>query len=427
MIQPAANYSFNKSHAACYAFIAYQTAYLKAYYRTEFLTSLMVSDEENMERVVLEVGECESKAVEVLPPSVNESMKHFTYISDTQIRFGLKAIKGVGDGPINKILDMRPPLNPLLTKEGKDSEQESRGGFESLEQFIELCGKEVVNKKSLEALILSGAMDDLGERGQMFASIDAMIQFSRRDERKKETNQIGLFDATDNFEDALELKDVPAMVFEEKLIGEKEMLGLYVSGHPLDGLARYCQRRSSNIKKLKMSMEELLEIDKKEHPEKYEKDSIEDTQTGSDGNESKKASQRVEEKQEIVQAVGLITDLRKIITKGGKPMVFLKCDGFDYEFEVVIFPKDVEKYEQKLQEGKIVIVNGQLSVNFEYGRKGLQARDIKIATITQVRQQAEEMSLLSSKRRLRDVALNVLIEDTTKDDPEGPLEESMSE
>jgi len=93
MITPAADYSFNKSHAACYAFIAYQTAYLKAYYQTEFLTSLMVSDEENMERISLEVDEAKAKNIEILPPSVQESRKHFTYIDDKAIRFGLKAIK----------------------------------------------------------------------------------------------------------------------------------------------------------------------------------------------------------------------------------------------------------------------------------------------------------------------------------------------
>lgn len=107
MIQPAANYSFNKSHAACYAFIAYQTAYLKAHYRTEFLTSMMTSDEENMERIVLEVGEAQANGIEIMRPDINESRKHFTYIDDKNIRFGLKAIKGLGDGPIDAILEAR--------------------------------------------------------------------------------------------------------------------------------------------------------------------------------------------------------------------------------------------------------------------------------------------------------------------------------
>lgn len=93
MVMPAADYSFNKSHAACYAMIAYQTAFLKAYYPTEFMTALMVSDEEDMERITMEIGECKSKGIDILPPDVNESMKHFTYIDRRHIRFGLKAIK----------------------------------------------------------------------------------------------------------------------------------------------------------------------------------------------------------------------------------------------------------------------------------------------------------------------------------------------
>lgn len=95
MIQPAANYSFNKSHAACYAYIAYQTSYLKAHYPAEFLTALMTCDEENADRIALEVAECKSKGINILPPDINESRKHFTYIDDTNIRFGLKAIKGL--------------------------------------------------------------------------------------------------------------------------------------------------------------------------------------------------------------------------------------------------------------------------------------------------------------------------------------------
>jgi DNA polymerase-3 subunit alpha len=93
MIQPAANYSFNKSHAACYAFIAYQTAYLKAHYRTEFLTSMMTSDEDNMDRIILEVSEAQANGIEIMRPDINGSLKHFTYVDDTHIRFGLKAIK----------------------------------------------------------------------------------------------------------------------------------------------------------------------------------------------------------------------------------------------------------------------------------------------------------------------------------------------
>ena len=241
---PAANYSFNKSHAACYAFIAYQTAYLKAHYRTEFLTSLMVSDEESMERVILEVAECESKWISVLPPSVNESLKHFTYIDDKNIRFWLKALKWIWDWPIDKIIEAR---KNLWRK------------FENLEEFIDLCWKEVINKKSLEALIWSGAMDDLWIRRQMVDSIDKMVRYSRRNEKQKETNQLWLFDWLEEFEEKLELVETKEYSYEEKLLKEKEIIWIFVSGHPLDWLKTYCAKRSRNTKKMKMDFEKLLE------------------------------------------------------------------------------------------------------------------------------------------------------------------------
>ncbi len=398
MIQPAANYSFNKSHAACYAFIAYQTAYLKAFYRTEFLTAVMVSDEESMDRIVMEVWECESHGINILPPDVQASMKHFTYIDDTTIRFGLKAIKWIWEGPINRIIEVR-----------------AEGAFKDLQDFVEKCGKEVINKKSLEALIKSGAMDSFWDRGQMWASIQTLIQFAKKDEKEKQTSQIGLFAAMgEEFEDKLELeKNFKQFNFEETLKWEKEMIGFSVSGHALDGLQSYCQRRSNNIKKLRMDFEELLVLDKKDNPEKYEIPPLTPSSKGGEKNETlplqggdawkaEEATKKIkkERKQEIVQAVWIVSDLRSIFTKTGKKMMFLKCEWFDYDFEVVIFPKDVEKYEDKLEIDNFVIVNGNLEVNFEYKRKSIQARDIKVASITQVRDQAKDLWFTNDVKRI---------------------------
>ena len=381
MIQPAANYSFNKSHAACYAFISYQTAFLKAYYPAEFLTSVMVSDEENMDRITMEVEECEAKWISVLAPNVNWSLKHFTYVDDKTIRFWLKAIKWIWNGPIERIIEAR---------------KEAGWKFKDIEQFVELCWKDVINKKSLEALIKSWAMDELGERWQLWASIPEMIKFVKKDE-KKSTNQIGLFDMMwGEFEDKLELLDAEPMSFEEKLAWEKEMIGFWVSGHPLDWLGRYCARRSQNTKKLKMTFEELLELDKKDNPEKY--------QENNENNDEKKKERK---KDEICQVVWVITDFRKIFTKTWKPMMFLKCDWYDYEFEVVIFSKDVEKYEEKIDNYKIVIVNWNLDINLEYSRKSVRPRELKIATITQVRVQAKDMWLFDEKiKKFKNNALN---------------------
>ncbi len=402
MIQPAANYSFNKSHAACYAFIAYQTAYLKAYYRTEFLTSVMVSDEENMERIVMEVWECESNGISILPPDVQGSMKHFTYIDNETIRFGLKAIKWIWDGPINKIIEARS--TPLLGKEGQGVVW-GDVPFKDLQDFVEKCGKEVINKKSLEALIKSWAMDSFGNRWQMWASIQTLIQFARKDEKEKQTSQIGLFAAMwEEFEDKLVLEEkYNEFTFEETLKWEKEMIGFGVSGHALDGLKSYCQRRSNKIKKLKMSFEDLLELDKKENSEKYESPPLTPPSKGgedvwkAEGDVKKKKTER---KEEPVQAVGVVTELRSIFTKAWKKMMFLKCEWFDYNFEVVIFPRDVEKFERKIEVDRFVIVNGNLDINFEYKRKSVQARDIKVASITQVRDQARDLWFMNDVKRV---------------------------
>lgn len=397
MIMPAANYSFNKSHAACYAFIAYQTAYLKAHYRTEFLTSLMVSDEENMDRVILEVWECESKWISVLPPSINESMKHFTYIDDKNIRFWLKALKWIWDWPIDKILEVRKNLWRW---------------FEDLEEFINLCWKEVINKKSLEALIWSWAMDFLWNRKQMIESIEEIIRYAKRNEKQKESNQMWLFDWLDDFQDKLELKDTKEYTYEEKLSKEKEVLWIFVSWHPLDSLKTYCAKRSKNTKKMKMDFEKLLELDKKENPEKYfsEEEKIKNAENESNW----KKEIKKEYKEEIVQTVWYVTDYRKIVTKTWKNMWFLKCEGFDFDFEVIIFPKDIEKFSDKLAPHQIIIITWALDINFEYKRKSIKAKDLKIASITQIREQAKDLWIFDWSKRFINNKLNEINEESSQ-------------
>ena len=351
MIQPAANYSFNKSHAACYAFIAYQTAFLKAYYKTEFLTALMVSDEENMDRIAMEVWECNLKWISVLPPSVWESMKHFTYIDDKTIRFWLKAIKWIWDWPIEAIKNWR-----------KDEK------YTSLEDFIKKAWKDVINKKSLEALILSWSLDEFWERWQLFKNIENIIKYSKRSEKKSKTNQIWLFDNQEN-ENKLSLEKFEPFSFEEIITWEKEVLGLSVSGHPLDWLSRYILKRSQNDRIFKLSFEEIEKLA-----------------------ENKKL------KTIIVQTVWYVKDLRKVMTKTWWNMVFLYCENYEYDFEVTIFPKDYDKFKDKLKSWKIIIVSWWLNINSEYKRKWILARDIKTISITQAREQAQSLNLFDNKK-----------------------------
>ena len=360
MIQPAANYSFNKSHAACYALIAYQTAYLKAHYRTEFLTSMMTSDEENMERIVLEVGEAQANGIEIMRPDINESLKHFTYIDDEHIRFGLKAIKGLGDGPIDAILELR-----------------KEWPFTDLNDFIKRGGREVLLKKSIEALIYAGAMDIFWDRSTLLANIDEIIRASKNEEKKQSSSQIGMFDTgISDFDDSLVLQPAKPLSYEQKLFWEKDVLGYMVSGHPLDSLRLYCQRRSRSTKNLKLSVAQLKVIHD-ENPEKFKEDL---------------------QKQQI-QAVGIIIDMRKIVTKTGKNMLFLTCEWFDYDFEVTIFDRDYDKFKDKVDIGKIIIADGVLRVNFDYGRKNLSVTNIITASVTQVREQARDMGFIDNVKR----------------------------
>lgn len=389
MIQPAANYSFNKSHAACYAFIAYQTAYLKAHYRTEFLTSMMTSDEENMDRIVLEVGEAQANGIEIMRPDINESLKHFTYIDDKNIRFGLKAIKWLGDGPIDAILEAR-----------------KNKPFTDIDDFIKRAWKDVLNKKSLEALIYAGAMDIFWERATLLGNIDEIIRASKNEEKKQSSSQIWLFEAWlggDDFDDSFSLKECKPFTHEQKLFWEREVLGYMVSGHPLDGMKSYCSRRSRNVNDLKAPLDELKE--------KFEKD-------------EKKFKDDLQKKP--LQTVGIIMDMRKVITKTGKNMLFLYCEGFDYDFEVTIFDRDYNEYKDKLDIWKIVIVEGNLDVNFEYRRKNIRSRKIITATLTQVREQAREMWLLDATKRVSLIAQKQE-EDNWKDEKEEKFEENLEQ
>lgn len=360
MIQPAANYSFNKSHAACYALIAYQTAYLKTHYRTQFLTSMMVSDEENMDRIKLEVSEAKNHGILILPPDVNESMKHFTYIDSKSIRFGLKAIKGLWDGPIGAIIEAR--------KEKK---------FSDIDDFMKRAGREVLNKKSLEALVYAGAMDIFWERWSLLASIENILRSVKAEEKKQASSQIGLFDMIWWESQNFELEKVPPMSFEKKLAWEKEVLGYMVSGHPLDGLGKYATRRSQNIRYLKESLYALQQASEK-NKEKFQE----------------------ELQKNQVSCVAVLSDMRKIMTKNGKVMVFLSCESFESDFEATLFDAQYAEVKNDLEIGKVLILEGTFTVNFDYGRKWLRIRKIRVASLSQVREQAKGLWLFWDEKRI---------------------------
>ncbi len=328
IIEPFAGYGFNKSHAACYSMIAYQTAYMKTYYPTESMVALMVSDEEDIDRIRMEIEEARMKSVKILPPDVNESRKHFTFIDNENIRFGLKAIKGLWDGPISTIRK--------AVKEKK---------FTSIDDFIIRTGGDVINKKSLEALIYSGALDSFGERNSLLVSIPKMIAYLKENDSKKETSQMGLFDggfAENTHHTQFELLKSQPMTFEERMKWEKTMIGYPVSGHPLDGMSDFIRQKSKNIGAIYEWIAKKWEV--------YEDEIVEE-----------------DEPQENIYAtlIGLVGEVRKIQTKTWGMMLMAKVESAGFEFRLTVFSRDYETYAHKIQEDTIIIVEGRLRFDTE--------------------------------------------------------------
>lgn len=372
IIEPFAGYGFNKSHAACYSMIAYQTAYLKAYYPTEFLTALMVSDEDDSDRIVLEINEARSKWIQVLVPDVNESRRHFTYIDKTKIRFGLKAIKGVWDSPIGTILSGRESWN-----------------YTTLEDFVQRTGSDVINKKTLDALIKSGAMDTLWERGHMIANMERMAGFLREVEHKTTTKQMDMFDLGWNTTGSgLILDSAPPMSFEDKIREERNAIGMSISGDPLEGLKRYIERKSLGLDKVQ---EFLTELEESIPEEALIDDEISDSgelpQTEESENDTPPEEEIKKERKEkpIVQVIGYVDAVRKIQTKKWDNMLIVTCSSTGWKFTAIVFPKFYDQIAHLIEVGKIILVKWKLNCKIEMKEISVEAEQVKRSSISDLR------------------------------------------
>ena len=380
IIEPFAGYGFNKSHAACYAMIAYQTAYLKAYYPTEFLTALMVSDEDDTDRIVLEINEAKSKHIQVLVPDVNESRRHFTYIDRQKIRFGLKAIKWVWDGPIDTILKWR-----------------ENGNYTSLEDLVQRTGSDVINKKTLDALIKSGAMDTLWDRGHMLANMERMAWYLREVEHKNSTKQMDMFDLGEktNNGGGLILQDAPPLSFEEKIREERNAIGMSISGDPLDGLKRYIEKKSLGLAKVQEFLKELEASITEDHIlddevsdageiiQTPEKEGEQDTQT------IEEDVKKERKEKPIVQVIGYVDGIRKIQTKKGENMLIVACSSTGWKFSTIVFPKVYNQIAHLINSGEIILVKGKLNCKIEMKEISIEADQVKRSTISDLRTAAQ--------------------------------------
>lgn len=307
VIEPFAAYGFNKSHATSYALIAYYTAYLKAHFPAAFMAALLTADSNNEDRLAIEVDECEEKGISVLPPAVNESLADFTAVAKDKIRFGLKAIKGIGDQPIALIIEAR----------------DKAGKFKNLADFFKRVPAEIINKKLIESLAYSGAFDELGERKVIAASVEEISLFAKSMQSAAAEGQTDIFGFMSPAEateiSSLKLKKISPATCLEKLQWEKEFLGMFVSGHPLQGLKKYLAKKAHQIGKL----DEKL-------------------------------------KGKTIKICGIILTTKKILTRNGQYMAYIKVEDLTGRLEVVVFPKTFQLYAAFTTVGQVVMIEGRL-------------------------------------------------------------------
>ncbi len=315
-----AKYAFNKSHAACYAVVAYQTAWLKYYYPVEFMAALLTSVIDNPAKVSEYIMTCRSMGIEILPPDINEGESGFS-VSGRQIRYALTAIKSVG----------RPAIDAVV------EERSARGPFTNLQDFLTRVADRDVNKRAVEHFIKAGALDSLGGTRKQYMSVYIQIMDSVQQDRKNNmTGQLSLFDIVseeqkENFD--VRLPDVGEYSKEMKLAFEKEVLGIYVSGHPLEEYQEFWKKNITNTTADFALDDESGEI------------------AAVDGS--------------TVTIGGIVTDKRIKYTKSEKVMAYLQVEDLVGTVEVIVFPSQYERYGSRVAEDSKVFVRGRVNAEEE--------------------------------------------------------------
>jgi DNA polymerase III subunit alpha len=306
-IEPFARYGFNRAHAACYGMIAYQTAYLKANYPSEFMAAFMNSETGDVERVAYLIDEARTMGLTVLPPDINESHQKFAVVkgaAEPTLRFGLAAVKNVGEAVVQAII----------------AERTEHGPFAGPDDLVLRVQHKDMNRKGLESLAKCGALDSLGERNGILQNLDTLLSYARERQRQKDMGQASLFgDDTAVAAPAFRLAPTEPASKSDKLRWEKELIGLYVSEHPLNEYqARLTLEKVTPIKDLKPVPGQSARI------------------------------------------AGLVTSSKKIITKTGRPMLFSLIEDLSAKIEVVVFPSVLEKTPNAWAENTIVVLQGKM-------------------------------------------------------------------
>lgn len=322
-LEEFANYCFNKSHAACYGLIAYWTAYLKAHYPDAFMAALMTSDHDDTDRLAIEITECKHMGISVLSPGVNESFVEFAVVpNENKIRFGMSAVKGVGVGAVEEVLRARED-----------------GPFTSVEDFARRVSTSKFNRKAWESLIKSGAFDDMGDRSDLLFNLDSITSFASKLQKEAASGQTNLFgmlggDDAASVQSTLHLQKAPVKHDDkERLMWERELLGLYISAHPLDRYETYLSEQTQPLTQL------VPEYDSR-----------------------------------MMTVGGIISTVRTIVTKSGSKMAFVGIEDKFGEGEIIVFPNLYEKVGAKLVQDAVIRVSGKNSARDRDGNLGNESK-----------------------------------------------------
>lgn len=325
-LEEFANYCFNKSHAACYGFIAYQTAYLKAHYPAAFMAALMTSDYDDIDRLAIEINECKHMGIEVLPPDVQESFLEFAVVRSEEgkdkIRFGMNAIKNVGTGAVEEVLRAR----------------EEDGEFKGLEDFLTKTNTRTANRKAIESLVKAGAFDRFSDRSVLMHNLDNMLAFASRIQKDKASGQTDLFGGVTEDTGLIATLALdqggPKYSSREQLLWERELLGIYLSNHPLSEYETLFTEQCVPIKELEPNMEG-----------------------------------------KVVRLGGSVSEMREIVTKTGQKMAFVTIADLGGEVELILFPSVYQQTVGIWQRDTVVLLNGKISTK---DREGKLTDEIKI-------------------------------------------------
>jgi DNA polymerase-3 subunit alpha len=304
LIEPFAAYGFNKAHAASYAMVAFETAYMKANFPAEYMTAIMTAESDDLEKVAEAVTECGRMGISVLPPDVGSSFKDFTYLDDGHIRFGLLAIKNIGSDTVENII----------------MERKENGPFVSLEDFLTRLNHKSVNRKALESLIKSGAMDAWGDRQAMLTEVEQMLAFARENRMASASSQVSLFGGAALPAATVRLPENVTTDKNDRLAWEKELLGLYVSEHPWKQWETVLAGAVDPISEALKLPEGALAV-----------------------------------------VGGVVATAKKILTKKNETMLFVKLEDARGATEVIVFPSVYKMSPQLWEPDRPIVVEGKIS------------------------------------------------------------------